>query len=154
MRYLYYNELIEVIPISNSITSEKSIKSSYVISAELVGYEYECVDRNMKIDEVNYLCSKELDIIKQESEGLRVSISDNKSTLCSITPEGYCKVTIKCEHCKSLSNGDSILITTKNPEAFIQVYKWKFESIWGENFNYLHGFSKIIGIFKPDNDIR
>ncbi len=33
------------------------------------------------------------------------------------------------------------------------MYKWSFDSVWAENFDYTKGSSQLEGLFKPDNDM-
>lgn len=44
LRFLHYNDLIEVIPISSS--HGKTFKSSYKLNIDLIGYDHECIDSN------------------------------------------------------------------------------------------------------------
>lgn len=152
MRYLYYNELIEVIPISSSHGS--TLSSSYGISIDLVGYENDCINSNQKIDENYYLCSNSINISIQSNSGKTKDLSENKMARCQITPENICRINILCEDCKTLENGSSLLININNPNAYVQLFYWTFESVWGENMDYLHGYSKMQGVFKPDETIE
>jgi len=152
MRYLYYNELIEVIPISSS--HGKALKSSFRINIDLVGYEYQCINSNQKIDESFYLCSSEISILKTDSSGKTKDFSENKLARCQITDENICRISILCNNCKAIENSDAITISMHNPEAYVQLFHWTFESVWGENMSYDYGYSKLDGIFLPDNDIK
>jgi hypothetical protein len=63
-----------------------------------------------------------------------------------------CKVSYKCEDCKNIKHNDILEIEINN--SFIQLYKWNFESIWGENYDYKKGYSKLTGLFKPENNLK
>lgn len=153
LRFIYYNELTEVIPISSSHGT--SLKVSFEIDLELVGYEYGCIDSNKKLDNNFYLCSPEIEVgYTDSSEKLYKSLTDNKNTRCRLTSEQTCKINIICENCKMLENDDSLIVKLNNPAAYIQLYYWSFVSTWGENLSKENGYSKLVGIFKPDERIE
>lgn len=152
LRFLYYNELIEVIPISSSHGS--TLNSSFRLNLDLIGYEYECINSNQKIDDVFYLCSSRLLISKSDSNGKISDLSESKQARCQITEENVCRVSYLCENCKTLDNGSSISVNILSQNAYVQLFYWTFESVWGENLDYKNGYSKLDGIFMPDSDIK
>lgn len=155
MRFLYYNELVQVNPISSSHTQEEALKSSYRIHIDLFGYEFSCIDPNQKIQDNTYLCANDISIFKINSNGGKEhDLKSMKSTTCQDTVEGYCRIQIQCENCKSIVNGDTISVRLNNKESYVQLFKWSFESVWGINLDYQNGYSKLDGIFKPDKMIE
>jgi len=58
----------------------------------------------------------------------------------------------KCEDCKTIKTNDIIRIDIK--DNYVQMYKWNFESVWAESYNYNKGYSKLTGLFKPENNMK
>ena len=134
IRFMYYNELAEVIPISY-ISQTHAMKLSTILNVELVGYDGDCVDLD-KLVRINgaekfYGCSDEIEITRVDSFGK--SIFPYKKISCS---------------------NDKLVIKIKKPSSYVQLFKWSFESIWAETFDKENGFSKIVGVFKPNDDLR
>ena len=75
-----------------------------------------------------------------------------KDSICGRASSGNCVITHKCQDCKTYKNNDVIEIEIKN--TFIQMYKWTFDSVWSENYDYTMGSSQLEGLFKPDDDLR
>lgn len=151
-RYIYFNELIEVIPLGNTNNSQDSLKLSISMIIELVGRGFSCIDKDDKINEDSYGCSTDIFISKINDPNY--FIGNNKILSCSQTPSGNCKVKLNCEDCKSIENNDLFQINLKNEQSFIQVYNWSFDSVWAENLDYTKGHSKLKGVFKPDSNIK
>lgn len=34
------------------------------------------------------------------------------------------------------------------------MYKWTFDSVWAENYDYSKGSSRLVGLFKPEDDLK
>jgi hypothetical protein len=143
-RYFYFNEIIEVIPITESTNRQVDIESSVRLDIDLVGYQYGCIDS--KVIEDLYTCDKEI-----EAKMLNSSKND---VYCSISPEGYCRITLICEDCKTIHTMDTLTVNLKNKDAFVQVYKWHFLSIWNVIFDKTQGYSELNGVAKATNDIE
>lgn len=166
MRYIYFNEVIEVIPIATSNTEQDRIKSTFLLNVDLVGSDFNCINKDEKLDfsdyrdyqaNINdlpdqYRCHKDIEISKlNHKDFFQANI---KTLSCAVTEEGHCRVTFKCEDCNSISNSDVIQISLTNSKAFIQLYRWTFRSFWAETFDESKGYSRIEGIFKADNNIK
>jgi hypothetical protein len=151
-RYIYFNELIEVIPLGNTNNSQDPLKLSISMNVELVGRGFSCVDIDDKIDEDSYGCSTDISISKVNDPNY--FIVNNKILSCTQTLNGNCRIKFKCEDCKNIENNDVLQISLKNNQSFVQLYNWSFDSVWGDNMDYSKGHSMLKGIFKPDSNIK
>ena len=147
---MHYNDLVEVIPISNS-NNQGNIKSSYNIGIELIGYSEECIDEqkmyskfNIKSSNTTYFCSNSIQIKK--------SGTDLKFPYFCSFRDNICRIDINCENCKSLINNDLIEIYLKNMNSHVSFYRWNFLTTWSETINKTQGYSKLIGVLKPDEN--
>jgi hypothetical protein len=152
LRYIYFNELIEVIPLGNTNNTHDSLKLSISMHIDLVGRGFSCIDKNDKIDEESFGCSPDITVTKLNDPNYFVV--NNKFLSCSPTSQGYCRINLKCEDCKSIENNDLFQISIKNKQAFVQLYNWSFNSVWADNLDYSKGHSILKGIFKPDSNIK
>jgi hypothetical protein len=143
-RYMYFNEIIEVIPITQSTNRQVDIESSLRLDVDLVGYQYGCIDS--KVEDDLYTCNKEVEV--------KFINSKVNTIYCSLTKEGYCRVTLICEDCKNISNMDALSINLKNKDAFVQVYKWRFLSVWNVIFDKSRGYSELTGVAKAESNIE
>jgi hypothetical protein len=142
-RYIYLNEQIEQIPLSHLTNEQAVMESSLRLEVDLIGYPFDCIDKVSEVEKL-YTCSKQLE----------VNPNGMKNYYCSKTQDGYCRVTFICEDCKTLNNTSIVSINIKNPNSFIQAYKWNFDSVWNVGFDRSKGYSQINSIFKPDNNIK
>lgn len=152
LRFLYYNDLIEVIPLSS--THGEIIRSSFNLEVRLIGYDSTCVDPNQKLDLEYYLCSKDLEIQKRSKNipDKFDDFTDSKTAKCMLK-NGICSVNISCINCKSINSGDIISVKMAKKGTYIQMYHWTFSSIWGEINSEEDGYSKLDALFKPDEDL-
>lgn len=152
LRYIYYNELIEVIPLGNTNNTQDSLKLSMSMHIDLVGRGFSCIDKDDKIDEESYGCSSDITVTKLNNPNYFVL--NNNFLSCSTTSQGYCRIKLKCEDCRSIENNDLFQISIKNKQAFVQLYEWSFNSVWADTLDYSEGHSILKGIFKPDSNIK
>jgi hypothetical protein len=145
IRFIYFNEIIEVIPIAYSNSEQDSLESSLRFNVQIIGNNFNCIDRDN-------VCSSDFSISKNND--LNYFKENIKALQCFVNKEGHCEVSFSCEDCKTINNNDVIQIHIKAPESYVQLYRWNFESIWSENFDSMKGQSKIEGIFKPENNIE
>lgn len=150
LRYIFYNDLTEVIPISSS--HGVSLKSSIEVNIDLLGYEDACIDTNQKIDEKYHLCSSNLLLTYESFKDTQITNTQNAK--CSLTAEGICRVTLICQNCEFDEKSLSIGLKVKSSTSFIQAYYWSLDLAWGETMNRSLGYSHIEGIFKPDENIK
>jgi hypothetical protein len=146
-RYIYFNEIVEVIPLSQSTNQEVDIESSIKLDVDLIGYNFACTDN--KLGNGLYTCDKDIEAKIINSKG-----TVGNSIFCSISNEGYCRVSLLCEDCRNNNSVDSISIKLKNEDAFVQVYKWHFQSIWDVVLNKSKGYSDLKGIAQADSKIE
>jgi hypothetical protein len=154
MRYVYFNELIEVIPLAYSNSEQDSLKSSIRFNVEIVGDGFMCINPNEAIGDGTFKCSRDLEISKIRKNSGSENLVISRDLTCSLTPEKYCKVSYHCEDCKSMENNDLLQIEIKNNNSFVQLFHWNFESVWADNFDYNKGYSINDGIFKADENIK
>jgi hypothetical protein len=161
VRYLYFNEVIEVIPIGHSDSAQETIKSSFILNVDIIGREFQCVNKNdeLNTEEGLYGCGKDVKLsifdVSNTSKSKVLSIFHKEKLYCKENPNrGSCEIAFKCEDCKSLNNNEIFEIELVNPDAFVQVFHWGFESFWSEDFEVEKGYSKLEGIFKPDHNIK
>jgi len=152
LRYLYFNELIEVIPLGNSNNTQDSLNLSLLLQIDLVGKGFLCIEKEDKIDSETYGCHTDISITKVNHPNYFVL--NNKVLSCSQKAQNICRVNFKCEDCRSIENNDQFKISIKNSQSFIQLYNWSFDSVWSDNFDYSKGHSILKGIFKPEANIK
>jgi hypothetical protein len=146
-RYTYFNEIVEVIPLSQSTNQEVDLESSVRLDVDLIGYNYACTDN--KLENNLYTCDKDIEAKITNAKG-----TASNNIFCFISEEGYCRVTLICEDCKNISNMDIISIRLKNKDSFVQVYKWHFQSVWDVILNKSKGYSELQGIAQADSNIE
>lgn len=144
LRFIYYNELTEVIPIRSSQGIE--LKSSYKLELGLIGYEDNCIDSNQKIDNQNYKCSNNININFDSLGFFKGSIQ------CQFTYEKICKISIICEDCTFVNPNNLISFKIKGSSSFIQGYYWKFDLLWGETLTKDKGYSSLEGLLRPNDE--
>jgi len=88
LRYVFYNELIEVIPLSYS-KNKQTLQSSFIFTVELFGYDGSCIDLQEKRGDEGYSCSNDIKIFKINEQKNQFQIKD---AVCSKTSSGNCKV--------------------------------------------------------------
>lgn len=155
IRFLYFNEEIEVISLTHSIGDLNKKEFSLRIEVDLLGYESNCINTENKIKDDYYDCHPDIDVNKIENNVFsHIKTGDNKNNIyCKLTKESnICQVFIECKECENIKTDDEIEIYLKDPNAFVQAYKWSLESYWSEDFIEKNGFSKIYSIFLASKD--
>ena len=152
LRFVYYNELTEVIPISSSHGTP--LKSSFTINVDLIGYEDTCIDSNQRLDDKYHSCSSNLNIQFDSLVNVEAMSLNKNNIRCLITQEGQCRVNVMCENCNFEDKSLGILFKIKSETSYIQAYYWTFEMTWGETLDKKYGYSQLEGIFKPDENLN
>jgi len=157
IRFTYYNEIAEVIPISYT-SQTHSLKLSSIINVELVGYDGDCVnaEKIVRIEDQEkfYGCSDDIEITRVDSLGKSLVLLKKVSCSKDLNTNNNCNVKFVCEDCKLLNNNDKLVIKLKKNHVYVQLFKWSFESVWSDTLDKSNGYSKIFGIFKPNEDHR
>lgn len=157
LRFIYYNELTEVIPISSS--HGNPLKSSYSFSLYLIGYEDRCIDRNKKLDDDFHLCSSNINYLFSGDNDLNNNDKSNKNTndknnnvRCKLINNDLCVINTVCENCKIDYNKSNMFFNINSPKSSVKLYYWNFYMSWGDTLAKDNGYSLLEGVFKPDNN--
>jgi len=157
IRFLYFNQEIEVISLTNSIGNLDKKDFSLKIEIDLIGYEFNCIHPDYSYQNGFYECHPDIDINKIDNNIYqKLQTGDNKNNIfCQLKQENkICKILIECKQCENFKNENELEIFLKNPKSFVQAYNWKLESYWSDDFLETNGFSKISSTFIPKDDFE
>ena len=172
LRYIFWNDIIEVSALDTSkSTTRKELKSSVILELDVFGEYLPCLKEKLDInnkypdetlnentnDELLYgECSHEILFGKNENY---TKFSSNPQFLCRKINEKQCRIRFTYENCESeLRNLRSLNIYIKNDKTYISLYKWVLKNYWDTTLHNANndkkpGYSIAEGIFKANDDI-
>ena len=172
LRYIFWNDIIEVSALDTSkSTTRQELKSSIILELDIFGEYLPCIkekrDTNKKLinetlnennnDELLYTeCSPEIIFGKNHNY---TKFSTNPQFLCREINERQCRIRFTYENCEpELRNLHSLNIYIKNDKTHISLYKWALKNYWDTTLHNANndkkpGYSIVEGIFKANDDI-
>ena len=157
IKYFYFNQQMEVISLTHSIGDMNKKDFSMRINIDLIGYEFNCINPEMKVNEDYFECHPDIEICKVDKNNIKSKFIENikNNLLCKKGKnESICNVQIMCKECQDFKNEDQLEIYLRNELAFVQAYNWGLESFWADDFIKENGYSRIYSSFHAYKDVQ
>ena len=180
LRYIFWNEIIEVSSLDTSkSTTRKELESSLILEIDVYGENLPCIDENAqkeqnkensiddvtsneesedtaKLEELSYT---KCDPLIKFGVNNNFTLNNNDFFSCKTINERQCRLRYVCENCKSkLNTINSLNIFVQNNQTYVSLYKWVIKNYWDKTLhdtddNKKSGYSIVEGIFKANDDI-
>ena len=180
LRYIFWNEIIEVSPLDTSkSTTRKELESSLILEIDVYGENLPCTNENKKKEEnkenlensydtiyseenmanLEKISFSECDSLIKFGENNNFTNNDDNYFSCKSINERQCRIRYICENCKSkLNTINSLNIFIQNNKTYVSLYKWVIKNYWDTTLhntdnNKKYGYSFVEGILKANDDI-
>ena len=174
LRYIFWNDIIEVSSLDTSkSTTRQELKSSIILQLDVFGEYLPCEkqksNQNKKEninngtnpenenEELLYTeCSPEIMFGKNGNFSEYINTPHFK---CREISGSQCRIRFTYENCEpELKHLKSLNIYFKNDKTYISLYKWTFKNYWDTTLHNAYndkkpGYSIAEGIFKANDDI-
>ncbi len=172
LRYIFWNDIIEVSALDTSkSTTRKELKSSIILQLDVFGEYLPCV-KDKLIQNKNEYNESILEIENEEllytdcspdlffgKNGNYSEFTNTQYFKCREINERQCRIRFEYENCEpELRNFRSLNFYFKSDKTYISMYKWTLKNYWDTTLHNANndkkpGYSIAEGIFKANDDI-